>query len=158
MSSDDAKWMNLALEEAVKGANMGEVPVGAVLVSPEGTLLAASPNTKENESNPLGHAELNVIREASWKLGRWRLSDCTLYVTLEPCVMCAGAIVAARLGKVVYGARDPKTGAVHSIYQVLSDARLNHRPDVESGVMAEECGQQLVEFFKKRRIEKSQEK
>lgn len=162
----DQDFMNLALEAAKAASIRGEVPVGAVLVdfgsagtNSAGTnsakaipqVIATSANLKESNNDPLGHAEIRVIREAAEKLGRWRLTGCTLYVTLEPCVMCSGAIIHARVDRVVYGARDPKAGAAESLYQILSDPRLNHRPEVVSGIMADECGQILTEFFAAKR-------
>ncbi len=157
------KWMRRALDLAQEAAERGEVPVGAVLVQkppqeePAGRpplppqLIAEAYNQKETHTCALHHAEVLAIQRASEQLGRWRLSDCSLYVTLEPCVMCAGAIVAARLKEVIYAAPDPKGGAVESLYQILSDPRLNHRPQVISGVLEEESAQLLKEFFKARR-------
>ena len=157
----DQDFMNLALEAAKTASLRGEVPVGAVLVdfgspgpNPDEVfpqVIATSANLKESNNDPLGHAEIRVIRESAEKLGRWRLTGCTLYVTLEPCVMCSGAIVHARVDRVVYGARDPKAGAAESLYQILSDSRLNHRPEVRAGVLADECGQILTEFFAAKR-------
>lgn len=121
------------------------------LVCLNGKIIAEGKNQRESSHIATHHAELMAIEEACRKLGRWRLNDCTLYVTLEPCPMCAGAIVNARLGRIVYGATDPKAGAVESLYQILSDPRLNHRPDVRPRLMAEECGKVLSDFFKKRR-------
>ena len=146
----DSRWMALALREAKMAALRGEVPVGALIVADE-TVIASNGNLKELAGNPLGHAEIRVIEEAARRLGRWRLLGCTLYVTLEPCVMCAGAIVHSRLDRVVYGAADKKAGAVESLYQILSDARLNHRPIVTAGIQAEACGKILSEFFSSRR-------
>lgn len=153
----DAKWMRYALELAKDAARAGEVPVGAVIVRMVGDnpelwpIAGQSGNLKEIQTDPLGHAELIAIRAATEWLGAWRLTDCRLYVTLEPCVMCAGAIVHARLAEVVYGASDPKAGAVESLYKILNDERLNHRPKVRRGVMAEECSKILSEFFLARR-------
>jgi tRNA(adenine34) deaminase len=127
-----------------------------VIVS-DGRVVAAGHNRREIDADPVSHAELLAIREAARKLGRWRLAGCTLYVTLEPCVMCAGAIVLARLDRVVYGAADPKAGAVESLYRVLADERLNHRPVVTTGVMGEECSRMLSEFFRRKRAEKDSE-
>jgi tRNA(adenine34) deaminase len=149
-NNDDLRFMTLALTLAEEAAARGEVPVAAVLVE-NGNVVATSANEKEQALDPLGHAEIRVIREAAAKLGRWRLLGCTLYVTLEPCVMCAGAIVHSRVDRVVYGAKDAKAGAVESIYQILSDSRLNHRPKVETGVMAKECGDILSKFFAAKR-------
>lgn len=149
-NNDDLRFMTLALTLADEAAARGEVPVAAVVVE-NGIVIATSANEKEQAIDPLGHAEIRVIREAAAKLGRWRLIGCTLYVTLEPCVMCAGAIVHSRVDRVVYGAKDAKAGAVESLYQVLTDSRLNHRPQVESGVLAKECGDILSKFFAAKR-------
>lgn len=147
---DDLFFMQRALELAREASVRGEVPVGAVIVQ-DSEIIAEAFNEREMQPSALAHAELSAIDRACETLKRWRLSGCTLYVTLEPCVMCAGAIVQARLDRVVFGAQDPKAGAVASLYQVLSDPRLNHRPQVESGVLAAECGQVLSDFFKARR-------
>jgi tRNA(adenine34) deaminase len=148
----DTVFMRQALELARQAAALGEVPVGALLVH-ENIVISKAYNERETRPSALAHAEISVLEDACRKLGRWRLSGCTLYVTLEPCVMCAGALVQARVDRVVYGARDPKAGAVESLYQVLSDARLNHRPEVTGGVLAEDCGNLLSEFFKNRRAD-----
>ncbi|MEK6556012.1 MAG: tRNA adenosine(34) deaminase TadA [Bdellovibrionota bacterium] len=152
-SVDDAKFMKLALNLASEAALAGEVPVGALIVL-NGEIIAQAGNTKEAEKMPTHHAELKAIEAAALKLGRWRLSDCELYVTLEPCSMCAGAIVQARLKRLIFGARDPKAGAVRSLYELVSDPRLNHRAEITEGVLANECGAVLSAFFKKRRLEK----
>lgn len=138
------------MELADQAAQAGEIPVGAVIVC-NGELVAESSNLKEANQDPLGHAEIIVIQAASKALGRWRLSGCTLYVTLEPCTMCSGAIIHARLDRVVYGATDPKAGAVRSLYQILNDPRLNHTPEVVSGVLEQECSEQLKSFFRRLR-------
>jgi tRNA(adenine34) deaminase len=143
--------MRQALALAAQAAALGEVPVGAVIVH-ENAVIAEAYNERESLASALAHAELSALRLACEKLGRWRLSGCTLFVTLEPCVMCAGALVQARVDRVVYGARDAKGGAVESLYQVLADLRLNHRPEVVGGVLAEECGKILSDFFKGRRL------
>lgn len=148
--SVDADFMSEALNLAAAAAARGEIPVGALVVY-DGQIVARSGNLKEGVCDPLGHAEIKVLQEAAQRLGRWRLSGCTLYVTLEPCVMCAGAIVHSRVDRVVYGARDAKAGAVESLYQILADSRLNHRPAVVSGVLAAECGDILSRFFRERR-------
>ena len=150
MAERDQHFMTLALDLARAAAARGEVPVGAILVENE-QVIASSGNSKETEFDPLGHAEIRVIREAAKTLGRWRLTGCTLYVTLEPCTMCAGALVHARVDRVVYGAKDAKAGGVESLYQILSDGRLNHQPEVQAGVLAEECGIILTKFFAARR-------
>lgn len=158
MAERDLVYMQVALRLAADAASQGEVPVGALVVSHEAAgdrVVATSGNSKESAFDPLGHAEIRVIRSAARELGRWRLSSCTLYVTLEPCVMCAGAIIHARLDRVVYGARDPKAGAVESLFAILSDARLNHRPETLGGVCAQECGAVLSKFFSERRAAKN---
>jgi tRNA(adenine34) deaminase len=149
-NSQDEVFMRQALALAARAALLGEVPVGAVVVGESG-VIAEAYNERETLPSALAHAELTALKVACEKLGRWRLNGCTLYVTLEPCVMCAGALVQARVDRVVYGARDPKGGAVESLYAVLSDARLNHRPVVVGGVLAAECGAILSDFFKGRR-------
>jgi tRNA(adenine34) deaminase len=154
----DVVFMRKALTLARKAALRGEVPVGALVVSPDGQILATGKNLRETLSSTLGHAELLALHRASKKIGNWRLTDCTLYVTLEPCVMCAGAIQQSRIGRVVYGAADPKAGAVESLYKVLSDPRLNHQVEVTSGVLGEECAQVLTDFFSSRREEIRSEK
>ncbi len=146
--------MRRALELARQAAEQGEVPVGAVVYLGEGEearILGEAHNTRENERDPVGHAELLAIQRAAKALGDWRLNDCTLVVTLEPCLMCAGAIVNARVGRLVYGARDPKAGAVASLYRICEDDRLNHRLVPLEGVFAEEAALLLRAFFKTRR-------
>lgn len=142
--------MELALVEARSCAHSDDVPVGAVIFDAQGEVLATGRNTKERDEDPLGHAEVMAIRSAAEKLGSWRLTDCTLVVTLEPCVMCAGAILAARIPTVVYGAFDEKAGAAGSVYDLLRDRRLNHQVEVISGISADECGQLLTEFFREK--------
>ncbi len=142
--------MRLALEEAGKAYDEGEVPVGAVLARDD-QVIARTRNKKESANDPTAHAELMIIREGSEITGDWRLSDTTLYVTKEPCVMCAGAMINARLGRLVYGCRDERFGAVNSRYQLLHDPGLNHQVRVVSGVMEDECAELLKEFFKTRR-------
>jgi tRNA(Arg) A34 adenosine deaminase TadA len=140
-------YMRMALAEADRAALLGEVPVGAVIVH-EGEVLARAHNRREVDRDPLAHAELLVIRDAARRLGRWRLSGCTLVVTLEPCPMCAGAMVNARVDRVVLGAADPRCGAAGSTFDLLGDLRLNHRPEVVRGVMAAACSERLSSFFK----------
>ncbi|MGA8365317.1 MAG: tRNA adenosine(34) deaminase TadA [Solirubrobacteraceae bacterium] len=147
---DDVYFMRLALREAQRALAHDDVPIGAVLIH-GGEVLAAAHNERELRGDPTAHAELLALREASRALGSWRLLDCTLYVTLEPCAMCAGAIVLARVPRVVFGATDPKAGAAGSVLDVLAEPRLNHRPEVLSGVLAPDCGQLLSEFFASRR-------
>ncbi len=146
----DAEGMALALAEARAAAERGEVPVGAVVVH-EGRAIARAGNCREGAQDPFGHAELLAMREAARLLGSWRLCGCTLYVTLEPCTMCAGAVVLARVDRLVFGARDPKAGAVGSLYDIPADARLNHRPEVVQGVGAGEASALLRAFFRARR-------
>jgi tRNA(adenine34) deaminase len=144
--------MRLALAEAALAAQESDdVPVGAVIVDQAGAVLARAHNRREADRDPTAHAEILAIRQAARALGRWRLTDLTLAVTLEPCTMCAGAVTAARLGRLVYGAEDPKAGAVGSLWDVLRDRRLNHQPEVIGGVLAPECGAILREFFSARR-------
>jgi tRNA(adenine34) deaminase len=143
-------WMKKALKLAEKAASRGEVPVGAILVRGGEEITCAS-NRREEWHTPLGHAELIALQRASQSLKAWRLLDCTLYVTLEPCVMCAGALVQARVSRVVYGATDPKGGGLHSLYQIGTDPRLNHRFELIGGILEPECSQVLKDFFKKRR-------
>ncbi len=150
ISDDDVYWMEQALALAQQAAEIGEVPVGALVVK-EQQLIAAAHNIREKSGNPVAHAEMLAIQSASEKLGNWRLTDTTLYVTLEPCPMCAGAIVLARIPRVVYGAVDPKTGAAGSLYNILQDKRLNHQVELVSGVCAEESSTLLRTFFTKRR-------
>ncbi|MCB9086259.1 MAG: nucleoside deaminase [Bdellovibrionaceae bacterium] len=144
------KWMGEALALARQAAELGEVPVGAVVVH-ENQIVGRAFNRKESDACATHHAEILALQEASRHLGRWRLSGCDLYVTLEPCVMCAGALVSARVDGVYYGATDPKGGGVESLYRILGDDRLNHRPQVEAGILAEPCGRVLKEFFRQRR-------
>ncbi|EDY67096.2 deaminase [Streptomyces pristinaespiralis ATCC 25486] len=142
--------MRLALGEADRAAQGGDVPVGAVVLSGEGTILAVGHNEREATGDPTAHAEVLAIRRAAAVLGEWRLTGCTLVVTLEPCTMCAGALVQSRVARVVYGARDDKAGAAGSLWDVVRDRRLNHRPEVVSGVLGEECSKQLTAFFRDR--------
>ena len=141
----------MALAEARWAADEGEVPIGAVVLSPHGDLISADRNRREGARDATAHAEVLAIRAAGAILGSWRLTDCTLVVTLEPCAMCAGAVVLARLGRLVFGAPDPKAGAVGSLYNIPGDPRLNHRPEVIGGVLAEHCGAELRAFFATRR-------
>jgi tRNA(adenine34) deaminase len=149
-SQDDEYFMRLALREAERAREHGDVPIGAV-VTHAGEAIAQAHNERELLQDPTAHAELLALREAAGALGSWRVLDATLYVTLEPCAMCAGAIVLARVPRVLYGASDPKAGAAGSVLDVLSEPRLNHRPEVEGGLLAEECGELLSEFFASRR-------
>jgi tRNA(adenine34) deaminase len=139
--------MRRALAEARTAAATGDVPVGAVVIGPEGDVLGRGRNAREAGNDPTAHAEILALRAAAAALGSWRLDGCTLVVTLEPCAMCAGALVLARVARLVYGATDPKAGAVGSLWDLVRDRRLNHRPEVVSGVLADECAALLREFF-----------
>jgi tRNA(adenine34) deaminase len=147
---NDEFFMEMALELAREAAAADEAPVGAVIVR-EGQVLAAARNEREALRDPTAHAEMIAITQAAAALGSWRLEECTLYVTLEPCCMCAGAIVQARVPRVVYGAVDPKAGAARSLFRLLDDPRLNHRCELVEGVLAEPCGRVLSEFFQGKR-------
>lgn len=142
--------MRLALVEAERAEKHGDVPVGAVILC-ESRLVASSCNERELRRDPTAHAEMLALRDVAQRLGRWRLDDCTLYVTLEPCTMCAGAIINSRIARVVYGAADLKAGALGSLYNLAADPRLNHEPEVRHGVLADECGGILERFFRERR-------
>ncbi len=146
----DAMRMRLALNQAREAAEVGDVPVGAVIYH-NGELIAKAHNQREELQDPTAHAEVLAITQAANALGSWRLEDCEMYVTLEPCSMCAGAIVLARLPRLVYGAADPKAGACGSALDVLGCPKLNHRVNVRTGVLAEECGEVLTNFFRARR-------
>jgi tRNA(adenine34) deaminase len=153
--NDDEKYLARAIELAELAIEQGDVPVGAVLVSDE--LVLEAKNEKEARPDPTAHAEMLLIREAARRLGVWRLSEATLYVTKEPCVMCAGAIIAARIKRVVYGAKDPKGGADGSAFDVLQSWKTNHRLDVTSGVLEEQAAEQLRRFFRQKRTRAAQE-
>lgn len=143
----DKVFMQMAIDEAMKAAEIGEVPIGAVIVY-EDKVIARGHNLRETSQNAVTHAELSAIQDACKEIGSWRLEDTTLYVTLEPCPMCAGAILQSRIPRVVYGARDPKGGCVDSLYRLLNDHRFNHECDVTEGVLGDECGAMLTSFFK----------
>jgi len=143
----DEQWMQLALAEADAASAAGEVPVGCVLVDAQGKKLARGRNVRETRADPTGHAELRALRSAAARVGGWRLVGATAYVTLEPCVMCAGALVLARVGRVVFGCDDPKAGAVKTLYRIGQDGLLNHRFEVTAGVLADECAGRLRSFF-----------
>ena len=145
-TSDDEQWMRAALAEAKRAQAEGEVPVGAVIVH-ENEVIGAGRNQRETEQDPTAHAEMIALRQAAAALGSWRLIDTTLYVTLEPCPMCAGALVNARVPRVVWGCDDPKAGATQTLYTIGSDARLNHRFECVPGILAEECSALLTDFF-----------
>ncbi|MEV0306177.1 nucleoside deaminase [Nonomuraea fuscirosea] len=144
--------MRAALEQAVMAGDRGEIPVGAVVLGPGGEVLSAAGNDRESSADPTAHAEVLALRRAAGRRGEWRLTGCTLVVTLEPCTMCAGAAVLARVDRIVYGAVDEKGGAVGSLWDVVRDRRLNYRPEVVMGVLAGECGEVLKRFFATRRI------
>jgi tRNA(adenine34) deaminase len=150
---DDQQWMRVAMAEAERAAALSEVPVGAVVVRMEGApavvpdVIGRGHNRRESDHDPTAHAEILAIREAARAIGGWRLDGCALYVTQEPCPMCAGAIVNARIERLVYGCDNPKAGAVRTLYQIVEDARLNHRAEVVRGVLAAECGALLTRFF-----------
>jgi tRNA(adenine34) deaminase len=142
----DAGWMRAALAEAMTAREAGDVPVGAVVVR-EGVIIGQAGNRTERDADPTGHAELLALQDAARHVGAWRLTDCTLYVTLEPCAMCAGALVLGRISRVVFGAWDDKAGMAGSVGDILRHPRLNHRPEVRGGVLAEECAAALRDFF-----------
>ncbi|MCR4871540.1 MAG: tRNA adenosine(34) deaminase TadA [Atopobiaceae bacterium] len=150
MVADDERFMQLALEEARRAAEEGEVPIGAVVVC-GGEVVARAHNRRETDADPSAHAEFSAMLEASRVLGRWRLTGCTVYVTLEPCLMCAGLMVNARIDRCVYGASDPKGGALGTLYDVSADPRLNHAFAVTPGVLADESAELLRSFFRSRR-------
>jgi tRNA(adenine34) deaminase len=153
MDARDTKFMKFALAAARAAAARGEVPVGAIVVSGE-NIVGTGSNRRELSRSPLSHAEILAIDEASRRLGSWRLNDCDLYVTLEPCIMCAGAILQARIGRLVFGCVDPKAGAVESLYRLCEDQRLNHQLPVIGGVLAEESAGLLADFFVRLRQQK----
>jgi tRNA(adenine34) deaminase len=149
---DHEGWMLQALDLARAAGAGGEVPIGCVVVhDPTSRVVGRGANRRVTDHDPTAHAEILAMREAGQMLGHWRLLDCTLYVTLEPCPMCAGAIVNARVPRLVYGCDDPKAGAVRTLYRLCEDERLNHRVEVHSGVLANECGELLREFFRAQR-------
>lgn len=147
---EDSTWMKTALEEAKVAASQGEVPVGAVVVY-DRRIIAVASNRREEDADPTAHAEILVLRKAAKSLGDWRLEGCTLYVTLEPCAMCAGALVNARVERLVYGASDPKAGFCESLGDLVRDQRLNHQLEVRAGVLKKECSELLKDFFRKLR-------
>lgn len=157
MTRTDETFMAHAMKEAQKAGGKGEVPIGAVVVY-EGRIVGRGHNKRELANDPVAHAELIAIRAASKKLGRWRLTGATLYVTLEPCLMCMGAIILARVTRLVFAALDPKAGACGSLYDISEDRRLNHRVHVTGGVLMDESQQALKEFFRKLRAEKKGKK
>ena len=149
----DEQFMREALLLAQQAAELGEVPVGAIVVK-DGVIVGRGSNAPIGSHDPSAHAEILALRDAAKRLGNYRLVDCSLYVTLEPCAMCAGAIQHARIGQLVFGAKDPKTGACGSVVNLMAEDKLNHHTDVASGVLESECGQLLSDFFKQRRLSK----
>src|SRR3972149_762948 len=152
INETDNRYMRLAIEEARIAEENGDVPIGAVIVYKD-QIIGKAYNQRQQLQDPTAHAEIIALTQAAAFLESWRLNGCTMYVTLEPCPMCAGALVLARIDRLVYGCDDPKTGAVKSLYNIVQDKRLNHRVEVTSGVLADECSQNLQEFFQKRRAE-----
>ena len=150
MYETEQPWVDRAIVLAERAAAAGDVPVGAVVVH-DGVAIAEGWNTREAAHDPAGHAEIMALREAAQNLGRWRLDDCDLYITLEPCTMCAGAIVGARIRRIIFGAWDPKAGAAGSVRDVVRDARLNHQVEVIGGIRQAECSAQLRQFFEEQR-------
>jgi tRNA(adenine34) deaminase len=154
-NKEDERLMKLAIEQARIAEENGDVPIGAVIVY-ENQIIGRAYNQREQLQDPTAHAEIIALTQAAAFLESWRLHGCTIYVTLEPCPMCAGALVLARVDRLVYGCDDPKTGAVKSLYNIVTDERLNHTVNVTSGVLAEECSGVLQQFFQRRRIENDQ--
>ncbi len=152
----DQDWMLASLQEAEAAAELGEVPVGALVVH-NGVIVGRGHNLREISNDPTSHAEMIAIRKAAATLGSWRLLDCTLYVTLEPCVMCMGAIILARIPRLVFGCRDPKAGAAGSIYNLAQDERFNHRVAVTEGVLGETCSELLSDFFRQLRAKRKKD-
>lgn len=155
--TEDEKYMKEALRQAKKAEALEEVPIGCVIVQ-NGRIIARGYNRRNTDKNTLSHAELNAIRRASKKTGDWRLEDCTMYITLEPCQMCAGAIVQARIGRVVIGAMNPKAGCAGSILNLLEHPQFNHQVEVERGILERECSEMLTDFFQQLRENKKKEK
>ena len=151
-NDEDKQFMRAAIEAAKIAQENGDVPIGAVIVHKD-QIIGRAYNQREQLADPTAHAEIIALTQAAAFLENWHLNDCTMYVTLEPCPMCAGALVLSRMDRLVYGCEDPKTGAVKSLYNIVQDERLNHKIEVTSGVLAKECCQQVQEFFAKRRIE-----
>jgi tRNA(adenine34) deaminase len=154
--STDERYMRMAIDQAYIAEENGDVPIGCVIVHQD-RVIAKGYNQRHLLHDPTAHAEIIALTQAADSIGNWRLTGCTIYVTLEPCPMCAGALVLGRLDRLVYGTDDPKTGAVKSLYNIVQDKRLNHRLDVTSGVMQEECQKQLQDFFQRRRRENSKQ-
>jgi len=154
-AEQDKHFMRLAMQEAATAEALAEVPIGALVVK-DGEIIGRGHNLRETDQDPTAHAEMIAIRQAAEVLGSWRLLDCTIYVTLEPCVMCMGGIILARIPHLVFGCRDPRVGAVGSIYNFSKDDRFNHRVEVREGVLQEECSEQLSHFFRNLREKKKQ--
>lgn len=155
VTSQDEYFMKRALSEAVKAEKKAEVPIGAVAVH-EGKIIARAHNLRESKQDPLGHAEIYLISKISKKLKKWRLNDVIVYVTLEPCLMCMGALLQARVGRLVFGCYDPKAGACGSLFDLSKDLRLNHRIEVTASILEKECSSQLSTFFKELRLKKKE--
>lgn len=153
--NDDEIYMRFAIELAQQAATAGEVPVGAIVVK-DGVVIGRGGNSPIDTQDPTAHAEIAALRDAAKNLGNYRLAECSLYVTLEPCAMCTGAIQHARIARLIYGASDPKTGACGSVVNLMAEARLNHHTEVFSGILAQECGELLSDFFKQRRLKNKQ--
>ncbi len=155
-SEKDLRYMKLAIEQAKIAEENGDVPIGAVIVYQD-QIIGKAYNQREQLKDPTAHAEIIALTQAAAYLESWRLNGCTMYITLEPCPMCAGALVLARIDRLVYGCDDPKTGAAKSLYNIVQDERLNHRLEVTSGILAEDCSKILQDFFLNRRIENTQQ-
>ena len=153
-SKEDQRFMRVAIEAAKIAEDNSDVPIGAVIIH-QNQIIARAYNQREQLQDPTAHAEIIALTQAAAALESWRLSGCTMYVTLEPCPMCAGALVLSRMDRLVYGCDDPKTGACKSLYNIVSDERLNHKLEVTAGVLAEDCSEQLQNFFRQRRNEKT---
>jgi tRNA(adenine34) deaminase len=153
ITKEDEQFMGVALDQAKIAEENGDVPIGAVIVH-KNTIIAKAYNQREQLKDPTAHAEIIALTQAAAALENWHLNGCTMYVTLEPCPMCAGALVLSRMDRLVYGCDDPKTGAVKSLYNIVTDERLNYRLEVTSGVLADECAKQLQDFFQKKRLDK----
>jgi len=156
ITKNDEQYMKLAIDQANIAEENGDVPIGAVIVCKD-QIIGKAYNQKELLKDPTAHAEIIALTQAAAYMQTWRLNGCTMYVTLEPCPMCAGALVLARIDRLVYGCDDPKTGAVKSLYNIVQDERLNHRLEVTSGVLADECAELLQRFFQKRREQNSEQ-
>jgi len=155
ITKQDEQYMRIALDQAKIAEENGDVPIGAVVVH-KNQIIAKAYNQREQLQDPTAHAEIIALTQAAAALENWHLNDCTMYVTLEPCPMCAGALVLSRMNRLVYGCDDPKAGAVKSLYNIVTDGRLNHRLEVTSGVLAGECSKLLQQFFQKRRKENTE--